>query len=1123
MVWREGKAPDDGPAFAPELTADLLDYGYGILALALELRDSAKAGLAIEYSDGFRVAAESIESAIRRGHAADRDRGRHLVVAAAAFQLGGFAARAFSMLPVAVLASNLSSVERALALLLRRDLDLLRVQIIEALSDPLRADEVVAQRLGDAKDAFDPEDAAVIALETAYYRALGFADTALNWGDRRVFQEASDLFGGIVESAAAIGNLTLWWVATLTVQVVDDLYVNSLHVRLPETPSSPSQVDWSRLRSDFIALVGSRRPPQLDLWPSQLAAASRAADPADDLVVALPTSAGKTRIAELCILCALSQGLRVVYVTPLRALSAQVEGVLARTFVPLGATVTSLYGSSGALADAETLVSAAIVVATPEKLDFALRQDASVLDDVSLVVFDEGHMIGLGSREIRYEVLIQRLLRRSDAKERRIVCLSAMFNPDDPNFRDFEKWLRSDEEGDAIHVQWRPTRQRIATLDWYERSGAARLSFLDGEKPFVPRFLEAAPKRGRRHHPFPHDERELCIASANAFAKDGHSVLVYSPQRSHVEPLVTEFLRIAKQGYLEAIPRPDPSDLAVAVAVGREWLGSAHSAVVALSLGIGTHHGALPRPFLSVVEELIHSRRLPVVVASPTLAQGIDLACSVLIFRALHRFDSTKAAMAPISAAEFSNVLGRVGRAYVDLDGVAVLPTFDANKRSWRQDAFHELIAGSSRQRLLSGLALLVEQVCWLLSSRLGVQSDRLLEHVANARDLWADARLSKEPDPGEDDERRTFDDYVADLDVAVLSLVEDLDVNSRRLGDLLDDLLRNSLWRRTLARVDPSLLTLQRELLLSRAEWLWATTTGPQRRGCFFAGLGRKPGLFLWDRLDDLVDLLTGAQSAIVSADAETAAKQLVAFAGIVSKEPFFWPTVPPEDWPSVLEGWIAGVPFAKLLEGRGALSAQRLQAFVQDTVVFRLVWAAEAVRVQARSREHPRADDLGDGPAFVLTHGVPTVSAALLCQFGMPSRVGALWAATELQGKFTSAAEFRVFLRKHRATLAQRDFWPSEDLHLLWRRSMSTGGKHQPSPWTRSERVEHVAWQSPPPDSKQRLRLVPSGDRTGWVCGPDLAPLGTAHTTFDLDRGCIDAYALGKGELRIDYFGPQ
>src|SRR5579864_1006858 len=270
--------------------------------------------------------------------------------------------------------------------------------------------------------------------------------------------------------------------AALSLHLLRDLWGQSLFVRLPSNSTPPLPARWADLRRDFIAQLGTRRPPHVDLWPSQLAAAARAVDPNDDLIIALPTSAGKTRIAELCILRALADGKRIIYVTPLRALSAQVERVLARTFVPLGAGVTSLYGASGAtVSDTKTLASASIVVATPEKLDFALRQDPNVLNDVSLIVFDEGYMIGLGSREIRYEVLIQRLLRRPDAGNRRIVCLSAMFNPDDELFKDFGNWLRSDVPGDFVHVQWRPTRQRFATRDWNAHSKSGTLSFIEGE------------------------------------------------------------------------------------------------------------------------------------------------------------------------------------------------------------------------------------------------------------------------------------------------------------------------------------------------------------------------------------------------------------------------------------------------------------------------------------------------------------------------------------------------------------------------------------------------------------------------------------------------------------------
>ena len=219
------------------------------------------------------------------------------------------------------------------------------------------------------------------------------------------------------------------------------------------------------------------------------------------------------------------------------------------------------------MADAKTLMDAKIVVATPEKLDFALRQDPHVLDDVGLIVLDEGHMIGLGSREIRYEVLIQRLLRRGDANQRRIVCLSAMFNPEDPYFKDFGNWLRNDEPGEFVHVQWRPTRQRFATLDWNVGSGAGRLAFIDGERPFVPRFVESSPPQKKRKNAFPQNDKEFCICAADAFARDGHTVLVYSPVRSQVEPLADEFRHMSDQGYLANVKKPRADRLAVAQAI----------------------------------------------------------------------------------------------------------------------------------------------------------------------------------------------------------------------------------------------------------------------------------------------------------------------------------------------------------------------------------------------------------------------------------------------------------------------------------------------------------------------------------------------------------------------------
>ncbi len=108
-------------------------------------------------------------------------------------------------------------------------------------------------------------------------------------------------------------------------------------------------------------------------------------------------------------------------------------------------------------------------------------------------------MIGFGEREIRYEVLVQRLRRRSDARIRRLVCLSAIFKEGDA-FDDFSRWIRDNEEPAPIASNWRPTRQRPAVIKWKKTFG--RLEFFLSSDAFVHRFIEHEPPKGRRKKAF---------------------------------------------------------------------------------------------------------------------------------------------------------------------------------------------------------------------------------------------------------------------------------------------------------------------------------------------------------------------------------------------------------------------------------------------------------------------------------------------------------------------------------------------------------------------------------------------------------------------------------------------
>ena len=828
------------------------------------------------------------------------------MVAAAAFHLAQYAARAYCLLPRDSSELNESTVERTLVALVRSSRHDLRRLCLAWLGDTAHSDDAVSIQLRSVESELGVSDAEVIAITSALLRGLALFDAALTTGDERTLEDARRILG-LASRASADGHyVSLWWTSELASHLVDGIWERTLHRILPDL-TNDDQV-WADLRGKYIGLLAERRTSEIELWPSQLEAARRAVDVSDDLVVALPTSSGKTRIAELCILRCLAAGRRAVYVTPLRALSAQVERGLSRTFAPLGFSVTALYGASGvAMADIGTLESASIVVATPEKLDFALRQQPDVIDDVGLIVLDEGHMIGLGEREIRYEVLVQRLLRRPDEATRRLVCLSAVFTTGEA-FDDFTKWLRSDAPGAPVTSEWRPTRQRSATLTWEAPNAFLRLA-VDGESPYVPSFFRAMPPSGRRKNAFPQNDEEFVLASANTFLGDNQRVLIYCPQRGSVEHLGESYLKLHRQGYLPDF-LPEGIDITRALAIGQEWLGDNHVAVRCLALGVAVHHGALPRAFLGEIETLLSQRKIRFTIASPTLAQGIDLSCSVLIFRSIYRAGKV------IGAEEYANVIGRAGRAFVDLDGITVFPVFATGPdRRRRINEYRRLQSNANNRALESGIVLLVEGLIRVLAQYSGTSFDEAVSYMTNAPGPWSVSELRGER-PVTFDAEEGFDSeaYVsaalADLDTVLLSTVEDVGIDVSRVADALDGALVGSLWSRRLMRQEPEIAALNRTAMIARAEWLWSNSTATQRLGYYASGIGHRSGSYLSRRLPELLEYLRAAEAALLGGETELTAIAIASLAEILfGTAPFAPKRELPAGWREILYQWIAGL----------------------------------------------------------------------------------------------------------------------------------------------------------------------------------------------------------------------
>ena len=1037
MIWRDGVLPDGAPDFVPTLSYDLLGYGNSLLLLGIRLREED--GDEVLMRSAFEHAGEAIEAVVSKGSPDDPRRGFFRLLAAVAFHLARLSARAFSLLNETIDDANLNAMERGLALLILRALGDLEAEIFAWQTGGLGSDEGLVEKLNqlekvsESDQEADPlSDALNQALLDVFYGGLGAYLLALETGEPALVEQSRVELTNGLEGAGASNMVPQWWCFRLAIHLLDDLWDSSFHAILPPHVPGEDNESWEELRSLLISSLFRRKRSEIELWPSQLEGARRSVDTTDNLVVSLPTSAGKTRVAEICILRCLAQGKRVVFVTPLRALSAQTEAGLRKTFGPLGKTISALYGSMGTSGfEEDALKSRHIVVATPEKLDFALRNDPAILDDVGLVVLDEGHMIGLGEREVRYELQIQRLLKRQDADQRRIVCLSAIL-PEGNQFDDFVGWLRRDQEGDAVSVDWRPTRIRFGEVLW--RTNRARLELRVGEeKPFVPTFFgQRHPTSGQRTAPFPRDQRELVLATAWRLVEDGQSVLMYCPMRRSVEPFAAAIVDLAQRGFLQSVLTADQEVLAPAMSIGQEWLGENHPILKCLSLGIAIHHGALPTPFRKEVERLLRDGVLKITVSSPTLAQGLNLTATAVVIHSLHRSGEI------IPASEFKNVIGRAGRAFIDVEGLVLFPIF--NNHDYRRSQWETLIGQASKHSLESGLFRLVVALIVRLSKALGLkETDDILEYIVNNAAVWDFPEIAGEGDDERETEAQDWEKYITILDTALLSLLGDQELDAAEISAQLDDILQSSLWHRRLQHHNEDIQSLLTGALKARANAIWEQSTAPQRRGYFLAGVGLRTGQMLDAAAGNANNLLIAANSHINDGEAEEAIAAIAGLAEIVFGIPPFVPEPFPDNWQDILGAWLKGKPLAEFTAG----NASDALRFVENGLIYKLPWGIESVRVRAEANGDTfdedglfTIDDFEVGLAVpAIETGTLNLSAATLMQAGFSSRLAAIKAVEDTQATFLNSQELKAWLDSDLVqALSEDENWPTPESRGLW-----------------------------------------------------------------------------------------
>jgi ATP-dependent RNA helicase HelY len=429
----------------------------------------------------------------------------------------------------------------------------------------------------------------------------------------------------------------------------------------------------SRSRQGSPRLERFRGKLAFDLDPFQIAACA-ALENGDSVLVAAPTGAGKTIVAEFAVFLAMQDPrAKVFYTAPMKALSNQKFQEFVAEY---GADDVGLLTG-----DTNINSGARVVVMTTEVLRNMLYADSDLLRDLSFVIMDEVHYLADRFRGAVWEEVIIHLPQRV-----RLVSLSATVS----NAEEFGDWLQAVRGETAVIVsEERPVPldqhilMRTKLIDLFDSSGLAATNRVNPELVQMARY-GGRPLSSRqmkdvgRYHSRGGRPDELKMDRAGVVAMlDGRNLLpaiFFIFSRLGCDQAVKQVLRAGVR--LTTAPEREEIraiveercrtilDEDLAVLGYWEWLEG-------LQRGVAAHHAGMLPAFKEVVEELFQKKLVKAVFATETLARGLNMPARTVVLEKLEKFNGE--ARVPITPGEYTQLTGRAGRRGIDVEGHSVI------------------------------------------------------------------------------------------------------------------------------------------------------------------------------------------------------------------------------------------------------------------------------------------------------------------------------------------------------------------------------------------------------------------------------------------------------------------
>ena len=387
-------------------------------------------------------------------------------------------------------------------------------------------------------------------------------------------------------------------------------------------------------------------PPQQQALPYALAG--------QNLMLTIPTASGKSLVAHLTLIQRLIsdlKGARGLYIVPLKALASEkveeLRELASLVGLRVGIAIGDRSGETSGIDDSD------ILVCTSEKLDSMLRTRDGIMEKIGVVVVDEFHLLHDISRGPTLEVLLSRI--RHSQPEAQFIALSATVG----NSEEMANWL----DAKLVKSDWRPIQLHSGTMTGMN----VKIHRIDGPENIQwpePRTIE-----GRV-------TRRLQSVLDDSVSENGQ-MLVFVNSRASAQKEARELSKHVRKIIANNNSVYDSELIEQWESIAEKMTQREDTSVMGRSLaasikgGIAFHHAGLTHSQRKTVEEAFRQGILLAIVATPTLAQGVNLPARRVIIRDHRRWSSVGGGSMPLPVMEIRQMLGRAGRPKFDDSGDA--------------------------------------------------------------------------------------------------------------------------------------------------------------------------------------------------------------------------------------------------------------------------------------------------------------------------------------------------------------------------------------------------------------------------------------------------------------------